>query len=190
MIWRTGIAFAAVVATALVFWGAKESWGTDVCLGVAALYISIGGFVIAIAEIRRAQSVSHATRRAIQRTLKGVRAGRLGITITQIRQTVSDFEQAIIDQDAVGARRAINAWAYLAAEARGPIAKRFPERNELMESLNRSLELGHKIKPRLAEAEGQSLWSITEETLGSMVAVSNELAALLEELMPMIEDEQ
>jgi hypothetical protein len=59
----------------------------------------------------------------------------------------------------------------------------------LLDQLNDSLELGQKIKPRLAESEGQSLWPITEEALTAMASVSNELAALLEELMPMIEDQ-
>jgi hypothetical protein len=171
-----------------LIWGANESWSSEVCLGVAALYISIGGFAIAIAEIRRAATVTTATEDAIKRTLTGVRASRLGITITQLRQAVTDLEQATIDKDAVGARRAVNSWQYLAAEARGPLGKRFPKEQDLMASLTQSLELGQGIKGKLAEAEGQPLWPITEPVLTAMALVSNELAALLDELTPTIQE--
>jgi hypothetical protein len=172
----------------LTIWGFKEDWSAEVVLGVAALYISLGGFAVAIAEIRRAATVTTATEDAIKQTLTGVRASRLGITITQLRQTVNDLEEATIAKDTVGARRALNAWQYLAAEARGPLGKRFPDRQDLIVSLNQTLELGQGIKGLLAEAEGQALWPITESALTSMALVSNELAAMLEELIPTIQE--
>jgi hypothetical protein len=106
--WRAAAAVTVGVAIALVVWGIKEHWDADKCLAVSALYVSVWGFVIAISEIRRAASVSQATKEAIARTLRGVRAGRLGITITQLRHSVAELEEATIDKDPLGARRALN----------------------------------------------------------------------------------
>jgi len=187
--WLIGLVAALVVAIALVAWGVKERWSSGIWLGVVAVYVSISGFAIAIAEIRRAATVTTATERAIKQTLTGVAASRLGITITQLRQTVEDLEQATIDKDHVGARRAINAWRNLASEAQAPLQRRFPKNPTVVPALNRSIELGQSIKGKLAEAEGQPLWPITEECLTCMEQVSNQLAALLDELMPTIQGE-
>jgi hypothetical protein len=186
--WIAG-GLAAITAVVLLIWGPKEHWSAEICLGVAGLWIALWGFVLAVLEIQRASSVSKETRKAVNKTLKGVRASRLGITITQLRQTMQDLEDAAARKDADGARRAVNGWQYLAAEARGPLSKRFPGNEDLIKSLTVSLDEAFRIKgPVLAEAEGQPLWTITEKALAAMAEVCNELAALLEELMPATED--
>lgn len=187
--WQYGRLVALIVAAGIIAWAVKESWSAEVCLGVAALYVAIGGFVIAIAEIRRAADVTTATERAIKRTLKGVATSRLAVTITQLRQTVDDLEQATDDGDHIGARRAINAWRNLASEAQGPLRKRFPDNAAVISALDRSIELGQSIKGKLSEADGQPLRPITGECLVAMEQISNQLAALLDELTPTIQED-
>jgi hypothetical protein len=181
--WIAGV-LAAATAVAILVWGPKEEWSADICLEVAGLFIAFWGFALAVLEIQRASSVSRETNEAIIRTLRGVRASRLGITITQLRQTVQDLEEATERQDAAGARRALGAWQYLAAEARGPLGKRFPGNTELLTLLTSSLEETLRTKAALAEVTDQPLWGITEHALAGLGEVSNELAALIEELMP------
>jgi hypothetical protein len=187
--WFVGGLVAVVVAIALVVRGLEERWGAETCLGVAALYVSLGGFAIAIAEIHRAATVSEATEQAIKHTLKVVAAGHLAITITHLRHTVDDLEQATDARDSVGARRAINAWRNLASEARGPLRKQFPKDATVIPALDRSIELGQHVKGKLSEAENEPLRPITGECLAAMEQVSNDLAALIDELTPTIQED-
>ena len=124
--WVVAFCVGVIVAVALFAWAVKEAWSAEIVLGVSALYVSVGGFAIAIAEIRHAATVTTATERAVQHTLKVVAAGHLTVSIVQLRHAVDDLERATDDKDPVGARRAINTWRNLAAEARGPLCKQFP----------------------------------------------------------------
>lgn len=187
--WLFGALGATVVALVLIILAVTESWSSEISLGVAAVYISICGFAIAIVEIRRATTVTRATEHAIRHTLKVVAAGHLAIAITQLRHTVDDLEQATDDKDAVGARRAVNAWRNLASEARGPLRKQFPNDAAMIPALDRSIELGQHVKGKLSEAGDQPLRPITGECLAAMEQVSNQLAALIDELTPTIQED-
>jgi hypothetical protein len=182
--WRISAAGALLLALGLAEWAIQESWSAEIVLGVAAVYVSVGGFAIAIIEIRRAATVSKATDKAIKTTLTGIAASRLGVTITQLRQTIEDLEQATILKDPTGARRAVNAWRNLASEVQAPLQRRFPENTTIIPALHRSIEEGREIKGPLADAKKEPLWHITTKCLGSMEIVGNQLAGLLDELTP------
>lgn len=175
--WRIGGVVFLLLALGLIEWAIQESWSSGICLAVVAVYVSIAGFGIAIIEIRRATTVSRATDEAVKKTLTGVAASRLGITITQLRQTVEDLEQATILKDSAGARRAVNAWRNLASEVQAPLQKRFPANTLVIPALHRSIEEGQLIKGPLAEAKKQPLWPITKNCLSSMEVVGNQLGA-------------
>jgi flagella basal body P-ring formation protein FlgA len=186
---KIGGVVALFIFLGLAEWAKQGDWSSEIILAVAALFVSLGGFLIAFVEIRRAATVSAATAMAVQKTLTGVAASRLGITITQLRQTVEDLEQATILQDSAGARRAVNAWRNLASEVQAPLKKRFPTQTAVISALHRSIEEGQQIKGTLATTKKQPLGALTAKCLSSMETVGNQLAGLLDELTPVLSED-
>jgi hypothetical protein len=187
--WRLGGVVALLLALGVAEWALQEDWSAEIVLAVVAVYVSVLGFAVAILEIRRATTVSRATDEAVKKTLTGVAASRLGITITQLRQAVEDLEQATILMDTAGARRAVNSWRNLASEVQAPLQKRFPADTAVISALHRSIEEGQLIKGTLATMKKEPLWPVTKNCLSSMETVGNRLAALLDELTPVVSEQ-
>lgn len=184
--WLIGGVVALAVAVLLVVRGIEESWSAEIILAVGALYVSIGGFVIAIAEIHRARSVSQATEMAIQGTLNVVAAGHLAVTVTHLRHAVDELEIATNDNKTDGALDAVNTWRNLIVDARGPFRRQFPSSTDVLDAIQHSLNLGQQVKGKLSEAEDRPLRPITGECLASMEQVANDLGELVGELTPAI----
>lgn len=182
-----GVGTVAVVTGVLVLWGHREHWDTPTSVGVAALAVSVGGFVVAITEIRNATTATKATKDAVRRTLAGVAASRLIESITLLRQATTELEEAADDNDIQNARRAINTWRSLGSGAEGALRRRFGKEHPVLASLQASLETARETKPALYE-EGKQVREVTSPCLTAMEGVSDELGPLLDQLLPTIDE--
>lgn len=171
-------------AIGITVWGLREHWDTGISVGVAALTVSVAGFAIAITEIRKSISATRATKRAVAQTLRGVAASRLNVTITLLRQAATDLEDATTPD---GARRAINTWRSLGSEAEGPLRRRFGEDLPALTTLHESIEIARSVKGALEE--GKPIPDVTQACRIAMEAAVDQLAPLLDQLLPMIEED-
>ncbi len=186
--WIVGIVLAVVSSAALVFWGETANWDTGTALGVSGLAVSVWGFAIAITEVRKTATLTRATAEAVRRTLKAVAASRLAVAITQLRQIVLELEESAADNDSLGARRAVNNWRWIASEADGLLRRRFGDQLPSLGTIQSSLELARSIKPALFE-EGSSVRDVTAECLAAMEKAADQLAPLIEQLLPTIDED-
>jgi len=80
-----------------------ETW-LNISLSVAGLVVSVGGFWIAIAQIRKTTGAVNAASAAIQKTERHLALNQLLVLIPQLLQIEADLEVAVgaAEADAVG----------------------------------------------------------------------------------------
>jgi len=186
--WLVALLLMVIAAGALTAWGVLAEWDTSTALGVAGLGVSVAGFAIAILAIERTGTIAANTRDAIRRTLAGVAASRLGIVITQLRQSVIDLEEAAQSNDPRLGRATLNQWRHLAADAEGLVKRRFGAQHEGIALLSRSVRLAGEAKAALFE-DGASVRIAITDAVPAMEQATDQLGPLLEELLPTGEEE-
>jgi hypothetical protein len=176
-----GVLIGAVV-------GASDNWHVGEWLGAAGLVISLAGFTVALLEIRKTQTAAIATRRAIDRTLRGVAASRLGIVIVQLRDLADDFEDAATDSNHEQARPILTSWRHAATDAKTLVRRRFGEGHESLVLLDASIKSARDTKSRIFE-DGISR-DEAKQCLAKMEKALDGLGPLLEELFPASEEDE
>lgn len=180
-----------ILTVGLVLWGSHEHWDTPTAVGVAALAVSlvglsvaVGGFTVAILEIRKAASVAEATSDAVKRTLRGVAAIELIGMIEQLRQAVIDLEEA---DNPAGVRLAIRTWRTVGSDAKGPLERRFGAELPALETLDTSIESARTTIAALRKSS-ESADEVTPACLEAMERAVDQLGPLREQLLPTMEE--
>jgi hypothetical protein len=183
-----GLLVGLAVVGAIVFWGLREHWDTATSLGVAGLVVAVGGFAIAIFEIRNAKSAAQATRKAVTRTLKGVAAVQLIRMIEQLRQAVIDLEDAVHRRDPNGVRRAIRTWRTVGTDAKGHLERRFGAALPALEPLDASIDAARTTMAALRREDDDPSIESASRCLEAMEGVVDQLGPLHERLLPTMDE--
>jgi hypothetical protein len=174
-----GMLVALAVGGVVGYWATQESWSAEIILAVGALYVSIGGFIVAIWEIIRAATATEESTRAVDETLDEIARRRLETLLAHLRHATHSLEQANTYTDDVGAGRALDMWRDFAFDAEGALRRLFPDEHAVLSALQESIELGPNVKTKLREAQEQPLTPITANCLAAMERACNLLAPLL-----------
>lgn len=142
-------------------------------LGVA---ISIGGFSIAIWQIRRTQGAVEAARRAILDTQQRLTVNQLLVLLPQLAQLEMELEEAAASGDLARLRRNNVRWRQVAAEADGLLGAS-QTAPELSAALRSTIRLTASAKPPRVR-DGRDLTETTEQLRGA-VSKATALAAEL-----------
>lgn len=172
-----------------ILWGKAEKWDTPTALGAAGvdlagigLAVAIGGFTVAIVQIRRAVSAAQAARHAIERTLRGVAAIELIGMIERLSNASAELQGALDDDDCRGCLRALRAWQTLGSDAKGPIERHFGTDYPALEVLDKAVETSLTTMRGLRE--GGAVKDIVPGCLEVLERASGQLGPLRNRLLP------
>jgi hypothetical protein len=172
-----------------IVWGRAEKWDTPTALGAAGvdlagigLAIAVGGFTVAILQIRKAASAARAARQAIERTLRGVAAIELIGMIERLSNAAAELQGALADDDSPGCLRALRTWQTLGSDAKGPIERHFGADYPALESLDKALEASLATMRELRE--GGAVKDVVPGCLEALERASGQLGPLRNRLLP------
>jgi len=185
--WQWGVAalICGVVGAVLTVWGFLARWTPEVALAVAGLAVSVAGFALALVSIERTRTVARAARDAIDDTLAGLAATRLGVLVVELRQEANSLEEAADAEDLPGARRSINRWRQLGGGAQTLVRRRFGAAHPSIDLLKRSISSGTEAKTGLY-GESKTVREATGDSIRHMEKALEELEPLVEDLLPTI----
>ena len=146
-------------------------------LGVA---ISVGGFSIAIWQIRKTQGAVEAARRAIVETQQRMTVNQLLVLLPQLAQLETEMEEAAATGDLAGWRRQVVRWRHVASEIDGLLGSS-DIAPELAVALHTTLALTAGAKPP-SVPDGRDLISVTQRqrsAVSAAVALAIELLGRL-----------
>jgi hypothetical protein len=190
--WLIGFGLLALGLVLAAAFGVWKSWSAGTWLSALGLVTSIAGFSTALLEIRRTQHATKATRQAVNRTLRGVAASRLGIDIVRMRRLADEFESAsskppMEDDQIEAVRRTLTDWRHLANEAKELAIQRFGGSHNSIEVLDDSIQTARDAKQKIFDG-GMSSEDIAM-ALASMEKTLDALAPLLERIYPIAEND-
>ena len=186
--WLIAGAVGLLTTGLITWWGVSQHWDAPFAVSVAGLAVSVGGFALALVAIQRTKTIADATRTAIQQTLRGVAAGRLGPILTEMSHVAAELDEAVAARQADRAKAPIRQWWLLAARAERLVRRRFGKKHASLPPLKRSVRGAREAKAALAEGSDDPL-KIAAECLVAVEKALERLDPLVEDLMPTMEEE-
>jgi hypothetical protein len=121
-------------------------------VGVLGLAVTIGGFWLALLQLRRTADAAEATAAAVQRTEHRMALNHLLVIVPQIRVLEFDLDRAIEENDRLAALRALTSYAHVASEVAGLLSDQGILDSEVLEKLRVSAAAATDAKARLQDS--------------------------------------
>lgn len=155
----------------------SDSVGTwlGVALGILSVVISIGGFWIAIAQIRKTRNALEAHHRAVRQTEARLGLARQSRLLQELQQSQANFDSGIAGRQAQKLRIAVGDWRRTASEMAGTTATD-PASESLRSVLHEAMSLAAMID-LTAAANDVDYRSWVEQQLGPAIRSATDLAA-------------
>lgn len=180
-----GLALVLVVG-ALIAVGFAVGWSFSDSIGVAALVVSVIGFVVAICEIHRARIVSITTQGKVDKALRKVEAGRLQTAVAELRGLASNIEEACDQGDMKSFRILSEHWRDLAGSTIALVDQWSGGESEVVADLKKARRLGREANQAMHE-KGKTLRENASDFLSALAIARDALPQLAEELLTTME---
>lgn len=160
--------------------GSGDPFGWRDVVALSGLVLTVGGFWIAIRQIRKSVSASRAAQGAVTITSERLTQNRLLILASQLQLAEVDLDDAVASDDRRAVEKALVRWRHLAASIRGTL-NRIGGYQETTEQLAECL--GHVIIAKDALRQGSKpLSTATARASALIAAVTDAVGSIAEEV--------